>query len=194
MNSSIVMNPSSAITALPCEMDRGNSDAISELLPLIYAQLRQIAASNVNRARRGRTLQASDLLQEVCLRIVKPNTGPGKSRRHSFAIASRSMRQVRVDCARAHGAKRRRGMRASIDLTNAADHAPETSATILAGDEALKCLAKLPERQSSIVERRFFSGRTIGESAAVFGVAVTTVKEEWAFGKTWLHRQLRKPR
>jgi DNA-directed RNA polymerase specialized sigma24 family protein len=76
------MNPSDAITALLSEMDHGNPDAISELMPLIYAQLRQIAASHVNRERRGHTLQASDLLQEACLRVVKPNTGPWKSRHH----------------------------------------------------------------------------------------------------------------
>jgi RNA polymerase sigma-70 factor (ECF subfamily) len=188
------MNPSDSVTALLTEMDHGNPDAISELMPLIYAELRQIAASHVNRERRGHTMQASDLLQEACLRLVKPDSGPWKSRHHFFAIASRSMRQVLVDYARAHGAKKRRGVRASIDLTNAAVYAPEGSATILAVDEALKRLAKLSERQSRLVELRFFSGLTVRESAAVLGVGVTTVKEEWALAKAWLQRELRKPR
>ena len=104
------------------------------------------------------------------------------------------MRQVLVDYARAHGAKKRRSVRASIDLTNAAVYSPEGSRTILAVDEALKRLAKLSERQSRIVELRFFSGLTVRETAAVLGVGVTTVKEEWAIAKAWLHRDLGKTR
>ncbi len=188
------MKAPARITALLSEIHSDKDGAASELMPLVYAQLRRIAASHVARERPGHTLQASDLIQEACLRLVKPGTGPWKNRQHFFAVASRSMRQVLVDYARAHGAKKRRGVRASIDLDHAPVYASEGSATILAVDEALKRLAQLSERQSRIVELRFFAGLTVRESAAVLGVGVTTVKDEWALAKAWLHRELGKPR
>jgi RNA polymerase sigma-70 factor, ECF subfamily len=185
------MNPSDAITARLSEMDHGNPDAISQLMPLVYGQLRQIAASHIRRERPGHTLQASDLLQEAWLRVVKQGSGPWKSRHHFFAVASRSMRQVLVDYARAHDAKKRRREHTSINLDNTAAYSPESPTTILAVDEALKRLAKLSERQSRIVELRFFGGLSVRETAAVLGVGVTTVKEEWTLARAWLHRELR---
>lgn len=187
------MNPSTAITDLLSEVDHGNSDAVSELMPLVYAQLRHIAASHLSHERRGHTLQASDLMQEVSLRLLKPNAGPWENRHQFFVIASRSMRRVLVDYARAHGAKKRSAVRASVDLNNAVSAADGLS-TILTVDEALKRLEKLSERQSRIVELRFFGGLTVRETASALGVGVTTVKEEWVLAKAWLHRELRKPR
>jgi RNA polymerase sigma-70 factor, ECF subfamily len=191
MNSPSVVNPAGAITTLLAKMDQDDPDAISELMPLIYVRLRQIAAAKIGRERGGHTMQASDLLQEVCLRIVKPETGPWRSRRHFFAVASQSMRQVLVDYARAHHAIKRRRPDGT-NLKTPALHRPERASTILDLDDALKRLAKLSTRQSRVVELRFFCGLTVRDCAGILGISATTVKEEWALAKAWLHRELRK--
>lgn len=178
------------ITALLSELHQGGQDAARVLMPLVYAQLHEIASALFARERAGHTLQPTDILHETYLRLIKPGTGPWTSRQHFFAIASRAMRQILVDHARAHGAIKRGGRLRRIDLEKVIVVAPRGSGWILDLDDALKRLAKLSRRQSRIVELRFFGGLTVREVATVLGVGATTVKEDWMLAKAWLQREL----
>src|SRR5947208_7981087 len=110
------MTPSDTITALLSELHGGNDTVSSQLMPMVYAHLRRIAASHFARERPGHTLQPSDLVQETCMRFMKPGAGPWNDRRHFFAVASRAMREILVDYARAHRAKKRDGLLVRVDF------------------------------------------------------------------------------
>jgi RNA polymerase sigma factor (TIGR02999 family) len=186
----IVMKPFEPITGLLDDVHRGKVAASDELMPQVYAHLRRVAASHLRRERRGHTLQVSDLIQEACLRLVKPGTGPWKNRQHFFSVASRSMRQVLVDHARAHTAQKRGAGPLKFDWEIAVTFAPGEAERILAVHEALQDLARLSKRQCRVVELRYFGGLTLRETAAVLHVGITTVKEDWDMAKSWLQREL----
>jgi RNA polymerase sigma factor (TIGR02999 family) len=161
-------------------------------MALVHAELRRIAAAQFSHERPGHTLQPSDLIQETYIRLIKPGTRPWNSRAHFFGVAARAMRQILVDYARAHNAKKRVGSLKRVDLDKALVYAFEKSREILELDEALKQLARLSQRQSRVVELRYFGGLSVQESAEVLGVGVSTVKADWALAKAWLERELKK--
>ena len=178
-------------TALPREERHPSCpEATSDLLPLLYGELRRIAATLFRRERAGHTLRPTEVVHEAYFRLIKPGKGRWKSRHHFLGVAARAMREVLVDYARAHGAQKRGSTLIRVDWDDAIIYSTEQPGLILAVDEALTRLAKLSRRQSRIVELRVFGGLSVREIAAVLRIGVTAVKEDWALAKAWLQREL----
>ena len=180
--------PAEAVTRLLEAWSSGDLRARDELMPMVYGELRRRAAAHLKRERPGHTLRPTDLLHEAYLRLCVQNAG-FKNRDHFFGVASRLMRRVLVDHARARSAaKRGKGLR----VTLAADMAPAASppADVLELDAALDELAALDEREAQVVELRFFGGLTLQETARVLGISLATAKNDWAHAKAWLFARL----
>jgi len=188
------MKRSDKITTLLADLTNGDTAAADELMPIIYAELRRIAASQLSRERPGHTLQPTELIQETYLRLIQPAKGSWKNRAHFFGAASRSMRQILVDHARRHKALKRGGFLFPVALSDDVMVAPHQSELLIEIDQALTRLAKLSPRQSQIVELRYFSGLSVRETAEVLNMGVTTVKADWALARAWLERELKKSR
>jgi RNA polymerase sigma factor (TIGR02999 family) len=174
--------------------EQGDDAALASLLPLVYAELRAIAARHLGGERPGHTLQPTALVNEAYLRLRGLNDIPWHDRTHFFAIASRMMRRVLVDHARAHGAvKRDGGARVTlVDGLQADVVAAVEPLELIDLDRALDLLAAEEPRLARLVEVRFFGGLTIEESAAVLGCSPRTAKRDWAFARAWLLRRLGK--
>jgi len=181
--------PPAAVTQLLEAWSSGDLRARDELLPLVYAELRRRAAAHLKRERPGHTLRPTDLLHEAYLRLCAQNSG-FKNRDHFFGVASRLMRRVLVDHARARSAaKRGKALRVTL-AEDVAAPAAAPPADLLDLDAALDELAALDEREAQIVELRFFGGLTFEETARVLGISVPTAKGDWAHAKAWLFARL----
>jgi RNA polymerase sigma factor (TIGR02999 family) len=179
--------PPEAVTRLLEAWSSGDPRARDELMPMVYAELRRRAAAHLKRERPHHTLRPTDLLHEAYLRLCAQNAG-FKNRDHFFGVASRLMRRVLVDHARARAAaKRGRGLRVTLaeDLA-----APSPPADLLDLDAALDELAALDEREAQVVELRSFGGLTLQEVARVLGISLATAKNDWAHAKAWLFARL----
>jgi RNA polymerase sigma-70 factor (ECF subfamily) len=171
------------------ETDTGlSAEALDELLPLLYQDLRRVAAAAMRGERQGHTLQPTALVHEVYLRLAGQDVR-WRSRRGLLAVAGRVMRRVLVDHARAHHAAKRGGDAVRVTLVDdAAGVQPDLD--LLALDQALSALAELDPRQVEIVELRYFAGLTVAETAVTLGISEATVKREWAVSRAWLLRRL----
>ena len=180
-----------SISELLTRWQSGDREALEELIPLVYKELRDIARYHLQRERPGHTLQSAALVNEAYLRLVEHRPFDTNSRGHFLAVASRLMRQILVDYARSHGAaKRGADNRVQLDLSLVLAKVP--SADVIAVDDALTGLAKLDEQQSRIVELRFFGGLAIEEIAESLSVSASTVKRDWNVAKAWLTRHIKK--
>jgi RNA polymerase sigma factor (TIGR02999 family) len=178
-----------AITELLVQWRQGDAKALDQLMPLVYDELRRVAERCMKREGPGHTLQTTALANEAYLRLVQGTTVDWESRAHFFGIASRLIRQILVDHARARAAgKRNAGLRVTMD--DALELAGPGEVDLLGLDDALSGLARMDEQQGRIVELRFFGGLSIEECAAVTGVSPRTVKREWATARAWLFREL----
>lgn len=179
------------ITAALQAWGNGNVEALDTLLPLVHEELHRQAARHMRRERPGHTLQTSALINEAFLKLVDQRNGRWQNRAHFFAIASRLMRRILVDYARTQHRAKRGGHDTDLPLEEAVlVSTEESSVDLLALDQALTRLAKLDEQQSRIVELRYFSGLTIGETAQVLRVSPAGVKRDWNMAKAWLHHEL----
>jgi RNA polymerase sigma factor (TIGR02999 family) len=160
-----------------------------ELTPLVYNELRRLAAAYLRRERPGQTLQATALVHEAYLRLAGAGT-PWHDKRHFVGIAARSMRQILVERARARGAQKRWAGLDRVSLTDALAVAAEQEAMLPALDEALERLEQVDAEQARIVELRFFAGLSIEETADALGVSPATLKRRWSLARAWLHREL----
>jgi RNA polymerase sigma factor (TIGR02999 family) len=182
--------PSGAITALLHEVRGGNPDALNDLMPLVYRELRKQAARVLRGEGRHPTMQPTVLVHEAYLQLARNQGIQWADRAHFFAVAARLMRRVLVDHARARKAKKRSSDTPAIaGLEVAAD---DRVLDVLILDEALDRLAALDARQSRVVELRVFAGMNVEESASVLGVSPRTVKADWQMARAWLTRELRK--
>jgi RNA polymerase sigma factor (TIGR02999 family) len=185
------MDPASAdVTLLLAELTRGNKDAASKLIPLVYDELHRLAKRHMRRERADHTLQATALVNEAYLKLVEQRSVRWQSRAHFFAIAAQTMRRILVDHARNHLREKRGGGQRMVALDEALVFSPERSLEILKLDQSLERLATLDPRQSRIVELRFFAGLTVEETAEVLQVSPKTVKRDWNVAKAWLHGDL----
>lgn len=183
--------PAQPVTQLLVRWRAGDPEALQQLIPLVYAELREIARLRLLGERPGHTLQSAALVHEAYLRMFDQQPFGTENRTHFLAIASRLMRQILVDHARSFGAaKRGADRRVELDVSLVV---PEVrSADVVALDDALTGLFKIDEQQSRIVELRFFSGLAIEEIAEVLNISTSTVKREWNVAKAWLVREMRK--
>ena len=184
------MSRPGSVTALLDDWSRGNTSALNQLLPLVYAELRRIAARQLRSERSNHTLQPTALVHEVYLRLVDQRHVDWQSRAHFFGVAARIMRRILVDHARRHRAgKRGEGMRC-VSIDEAKGVAASNEIPILALDQALDRLKEVDSQLAEIVELRAFGGLTIEEAAHVLKVSPSTVKREWRTAKAWLNREL----
>jgi RNA polymerase sigma factor (TIGR02999 family) len=181
----------SEITRWLHEWSLGKENALDALMPIVYAELHRQAASYLRRERVGHTLQATALINEVYLKLIDQRELNWKNRAHFFGIAAQAMRRILVDHARARHRNKRGGNAENLPLAMAEFAVSEESTVdLIALDEALTRLAQLDERQSRIVELRFFSGLSVEETAEALGISKATVKNEWRTAKAWLFQEL----
>jgi RNA polymerase sigma factor (TIGR02999 family) len=168
----------------------GDQEALEALVPLVYKELPDIARYHLQRERTGHTLQSAALVHEAYLRLLDQRPFATENRAHFLAVASRLMRQILVDYARSHGAKR--GADRGVELDASLILPQEKSTDLVALDDALSDLTSLDQQQGRIVEMRFFGGLANEEIADVLGISESTVKRNWNVAKAWLIRQMRK--
>lgn len=182
------------VTQLLAQLRAGDRDAESKLMPLVYVELRRLAAYYMRGERADHTLQPTALVHEAYIRLIKMNKVDWQSRSHFFATAATAMRRILVDHARAHQANKREGLRDAISLDKALVVSPARSAELIALDDALHRLAKFDARQSKIVELRYFGGLSDEEIAAVLDISTRTVKRDWRAAKAWLYDEVNRNR
>ena len=185
-------SPDPQLTRLLEEWQRGDAAAAEQLVPLVYAELRRIAASKLRSERGGHTLQPTALVHEAWIRLMKQHGSAWQNRDQFFAIAAQAMRRILVDHARKrHAAKRGEG-EVPLDVDEVARVLTMTlpDDRLMALDDALEELGKLDARQVRIIELRFFAGLSVEETASVLEISPTTVKREWATGRAWLFRAI----
>ena len=178
---------SDRVTTLLRDWQAGKASAAEELVPLVYAELRRLAARRLSHERQHHTLQATALVNEAWLKLVDQR-GAWQSRTHFFAIAAQAMRRILVDHARQRHAEKRGGEadHVPVDSVPTLLPSPMPDERLLALDEALTRLAALDPRQAAVVELRFFAGLSVEDTAEVLGVSGMTVKREWAAARAWL--------
>ena len=183
--------PQGEVTLLLAQLREGNPDAVNQLVPLVYDELRRMAAAYMRRERAGHTLQATDLVNEAYVRLAGGEAGPWQNRAHFFAIAANSMRQVLLDHARKRHADKRGGAHAQkVDIDAELIVGYDSLDDVLVVDELLGRLEKIDPRQGRLVELRFFAGLTGDETAEAMGISAATVKREWRSAKAWLTREM----
>jgi RNA polymerase sigma factor (TIGR02999 family) len=179
------------ITALLKEAQAGDRDALEEVMPRVYDELRRIAHQRLMKHRPSQTLNTTALVHEAYLRLVDQKQADWQDRAHFFAVASRSMRFIIIDYVRARTAEKRGGAQDDLPLDDVqVAVADERAADLLTLNDALEQLSAVNERLSQLVEYRFFGGLTYKEIAEVTGRSVPTVKRDWARARTWLYQAL----
>jgi RNA polymerase sigma factor (TIGR02999 family) len=178
------------VTHLLLELKQGNKEAEGRLIPLVYNELRRIAGIYLRREVPDHSLQPTALVHEAYLRLTDIKEVDWQSRSHFFAVSATLMRRILVDHARASHARKRGNGWDAVSLNEAILPAPQRAPEILALDEALNKLAVLDQRQSKIVELRFFAGMSEEETGNVLGISGRTVKRDWRVAKAWLFKEL----
>jgi len=182
------------VTALLRAHAAGDPDALTQLLPRVYDQLRRIARARLRHERDDHTLSTSEVVHEAFLALVPLDRVQWESRSHFFAVASRAMRNVLVDYAERRGAAKRGGgvRRLSLDelIEGEAPVAEHPIDDLLALNDALGRLEALDARKARVVECRFFGGLSLEETAEALGSSPATVSRDWTFARAWLHREL----
>jgi RNA polymerase sigma factor (TIGR02999 family) len=179
---------SSAVTILLRRWQGGESDALEELTPLVYQELRRIAGSFLRRERSDHTLQATALLHEAYMRLAGQNATSWKDRTHFFGVAAHLMRMILVDHARSKAAEKRGGGLKPITLEETLSASSERPADLVALDDALMELEKFDSRKSKVIELRYFGGMTIEEASEVLGISTSTLVRDQRLAEAWIQR------
>ena len=193
----------SDVTSILSAIEQGDPHAAEQLLPLIYNELRKLAAHKMAQEAPGQTLQATALVHEAYLRLVASPGGksasPGRksgekphwdSRGHFFAAAAEAMRRILIDKARRRRSRRQGANAKRQSLEGLAAAVPASDDEILAVNDALKRLQELDPRKAELVKLRYFAGLTIPEAAQALSISVTTANRYWAYARAWLHEEL----
>ena len=181
----------SEVSRILTALARGDAHAAGQLLPLVYDELRRLAAHHLAHEKPGQTLDATALVHEAYLRLV--GDGPEQhwdGRRHFFAAAAEAMRRILVENARRKRRLKHGGDLTRRDLDDAEPAAPEPPEDLVALDEALTKLAATDPQSAELVQLRYFAGLTLPEAAEVIGVSPRTADRYWAYARAWLHREL----
>src|SRR6478609_8356097 len=181
----------SDVTRILSQIEHGDPQAAEKLLPLVYDELRKLAAVKLAQEKPGQTLQATALVHEAYLRLVDVEKAPHwNSRGHFFAAAAEAMRRILIDQARQKISQRRGGGRQRQDLDNLVIAIPEPSLDVLAVNEALERFEEEDPLKARLVKLRYFAGLTIPQAADVLGISSTTADRYWAYARAWLHAEL----
>jgi len=180
----------SELTVILQRIDQGDPQAANELLPLVYDELRKLAAQKMARENPGQTLQATALVHEAWLRLGGDDQPEWKNRAHFFAAAAEAMRRILIDNARRKQYRRHGGGAERVNIDNLDLAANMDDEQLLGLNEALDQLAKHYAQKAELVKLRFFAGLTIEEAARVLGVSAPTAKRHWAYSRAWLFRKM----
>ncbi|MEP6900531.1 MAG: sigma-70 family RNA polymerase sigma factor [Actinomycetota bacterium] len=186
----MTQNSTENFTQLLKDAQTGNRQSLDDFLPLVYDELKRIAAHKLVSERANHTLQATALVHEAYLRMIDQHSVDWQNRAHFFAIAAEMMRRILVNYAESHNAKKRGDGKTLISLDDVNDLAAETEVDLIFLDNALKELAEFDATQARIVELKFFGGLTNEEAAEVLGVSDSTIKREWRMARAWLTTKL----
>ena len=180
------------VTQILRQIESGDPTASEQLLPLVYDELRKLAAARLASEHPGQTLQATALVHEAYVRLVDGATAQQwNSRGHFFAAAAESMRRILVDQARKKRTLRRGGSAKRITLAEVQPAVVAPDEDVVALDEALRRLEQIDASKAKLVSLRYFAGLSIPQAAKVLGVSVTTANRHWAYARAWLHEELR---
>jgi RNA polymerase sigma factor (TIGR02999 family) len=180
----------SDITRILSAMEQGDPKVADELLPLVYEELRKLAAARMARENPGHTLQPTALVHEAWLRLVGDENVRWDGRAHFFGAAAEAMRRILIDRARRRNASRHGGDQQRVDLQAVEIAAPDDDDELLAVNEALEKFAAQDRLKAELVKLRYFAGLTIEEAAQVLRISEPTAKRYWTFAKAWLHREI----
>jgi RNA polymerase sigma-70 factor, ECF subfamily len=180
------------VTQLLKAWTAGDDRALEKLTPLVYEQLHRAAQHYMAGQRSGHILQATALVNEVYLQLIDCGQMNWQDRAHFFAMSAHLMRRILIDFARSRGSQKRGGGALQVSLDEAPSVGNEPDPNLVALDDALKALAAVDERESRVVELRFFGGLSIKETAEVLKVSVETVQRDWRLAKMWLLREMSK--
>jgi RNA polymerase sigma factor (TIGR02999 family) len=182
----------SEVTRILAAIERGDVRAVDELLPLVYQELRQLAAQRVSRESPGQTLQATALVHEAYLRLVGSENQNWTSRGHFFAAAAEAMRRILIDNARRKKSLRHGGGHPRIDFNEAVAARDDTTSVddLIALNEALERLSKKDKVKADLVKLRYFAGLTGEQAAEVLGISPSTADRHWAYARSWLRVEM----
>jgi RNA polymerase sigma factor (TIGR02999 family) len=183
------------VTGLLRAWEQGDARALDRLTPLVYNELRRLAARSLRRERPGNTLQTTALVHEAYLRLVGVKEARWQDRVHFFAVAAQMIRRILVDSARARNSIKRGGQVQRINHSSAVNldaipHPESESAELIAVDDALKALAQMDPRKARVVELRFFGGLSVEETAEVLKISPQSVMRDWKLAKAFLTREI----
>jgi RNA polymerase sigma factor (TIGR02999 family) len=182
--------PSSPVTQLLVRWRGGDREALEELMPLVYEELRRLAHHYLRKERADHTLQSTALVHEAYLRLAGQNAPQWQNRAHFFGIAAHIMRQILVEYARGRNTDKRGGNAVTLTLDDAVAISQGMNTDVVALDKALTELSDLDAQQGRIVELRFFAGLTIEDTSEVLGISPATVKRDWVTARAWLFRAM----
>ena len=187
------MESEAQVTQLLVNWKHGNRDAVDQLIPIVYNELRRLAAHYLRNEHAAATLQPTALVHEAYARLVAQDVPDWECRSHFFGVAAHLMRQIVVDHSRQHYSAKRGGGALAVTLDDAIGFAPEKSSDILALNDALDALVLIDERKCKVIELRYFGGFSVEETAQALGVSVATIGREQRLAEAWLHRELARP-
>jgi RNA polymerase sigma factor (TIGR02999 family) len=183
----------SDVTPLLYAIEQGDPSAAEALLPLVYGELRRLAAQHMSQEKPGQTLDATALVHEAYLRLVGVDQAERwNSRRHFIGAAAQAMRRILVERARTRNSLRRGGRRERVTLDDVALLSPERPDEILSLDEALTRLAAVEPQAAELVHYRYFGGQTMSASAELLGLPLRSTQRLWAYAKAWLLKEMRR--
>jgi RNA polymerase sigma factor (TIGR02999 family) len=181
----------SDLTPILSAIEQGDPNASNQLLPLVYDELRKLAASHLAHEKPGQTLQATALVHEAYVRLVDvEKIQHWNSRGHFFSAAAEAMRRILVENARHKHSQKAGGNRSRVSLSDVESLTPDTDEGLVALDDALEKLEQLAPRKAQLVKLRFFAGLTIEQAARVLDVSTSTADNDWAYARAWLRLEV----
>ncbi len=181
---------SEEITLLLIDWSKGDENALEQLMPLVYDELRQMARRYMNKQPAGHTFQATELIHETYLKIAAGQKQNWQNREHFFGVAATAMRHILVDYAKSKSRQKRGGWQNRVTFSEGIAVSSPNEKEIIALNDALNQLGILDERKVRVVEMKFFGGLNVREIAKVLNISKDTVNRDWNFAKTWLLREL----
>jgi RNA polymerase sigma factor (TIGR02999 family) len=178
------------VTTLLLEWRNGNQEALDQLIPLVYNELRQLAARQLRRERPGHTLQSTALVHEAYLQLIDQTRAHFHDREHFFAVAAQIIRRILVSHARKRNSSKRGAGKTLLTLDGSISLRGRRDMDLVAVNDAVESLSRLDPQQGRIVELRFFGGLTIEGTAKFLGVSTSTVSRDWNVARAWLYREL----
>lgn len=183
-------SPSAEVTRLLRAWGQGDQQALEQLTPVVYDELRRMARHYMRGERDGHTLQTTALVNEAYLRLVDAAGVNWQDRAHFFAVSAQMMRRILVDSARSRGSRKRGGATPRVNLDDIPDVSSGRANELVALDDALNALAEIDPRKVKVIELRFFGGLSVEETAEVLKISPQSVMRDWKLAKAWLMREL----